>query len=911
MIGRKRWVVLVLCVSLVGCPFLNPPAEFRSADITQGGGPIAYATDGPPGGQEDAGEPIAAPREVVEPDIYRQSGDLLFALNQYRGLAIIDMPSQKLIGSLPVGGFPRDIYIAGNKAYVLTANAVNYRIDGTRVEFDISSRLVVADISDPASPQIIGEATLNGDLMDSRLVGDVLYAVTGSFTYVVVNSAVKKQQTSSTFITSFNVQDASNIQPVDRLEFPGIGHVVQATNTAIYVGSYAYTNDGTTLTYVDIADPGGLLAIRGTANVPGSVEDRFKIDAYNGVLRVVSNARLESRETFVTTFDLANPDTLDQLGQTRLETASGDTLFGVRFVGDLAYIVTYFRVDPFYVVDLSDPSAPSVVGELEVPGWSVHLEPISDTTILALGIDDTDGRRVSLSLFDVSDPANPSLKDRVSIGENWSYSEALWDVRAFSVMNGVAAVPVNGYDNESQRYYSRVQFVNYDESALGLGGFVDVPGGVSRTIDTGDTYFALGALRVAVIDRNTANPALINSIALADNVADVIPLSGGGRIEVVDDYSSDLVELRRFDAANVQIGALNVEIGGYLTGFAAEGGAVLVGYVYNEDGHARAAKVNLTDSGMALGPVADLPIAPNAWFYYGPHILEDFKTVAPGGASIWGDLSQQEFAFLLSGKLVIPGWQIQPNNQSGYLYDNRALAVIDLSDFSVNMRAIGSDMIEIFQGGDSLYIVNKETQEAPGDLLPYCAFYVRRYDVETGTSGPRANVPGLPIGYDPVSDVLTVQDFQWPSFAEGFWEPPNLFLRTVEWDDTTDAASIITTLQLPENAQLPSQFGDVVYSLAYDELNLLYATAWVVGDDGSLLSEGDVLVTSQWGRLIGADGLKAYMSIGTHGVARYAFDGTPRLDFFEATAGHPSHVRIGGTQAYTILGYGGVHTTAR
>ena len=85
-----------------------------------------------------------------------------------------------------------------------------------------------------------------------------------------------------------------------------------------------------------------------------------------------------------------------------------------------------------------------------MPGWSTHIEPQGDR-LIALGVDDTDGRRVSVSLFDVTDPANPGLIDRESFGEDWAWSSAYDDVKAFTVLEDTLIVPFSGYSSESGR----------------------------------------------------------------------------------------------------------------------------------------------------------------------------------------------------------------------------------------------------------------------------------------------------------------------------------------------------------------------------------------------------------------------------------------------------------------------------
>jgi hypothetical protein len=97
--------------------------------------------------------------------------------------------------------------------------------------------------------------------------------------------------------------------------------------------------------------------------------------------------------------------------------AGGETIRAVRFIGPLGYVVTFRQTDPLYVVDLSRPKSPTVAGELKLPGYSAYLHPIGDGLLLGLGQNaDADGRQLGLqlSLFDVTDPADPRRLDRVA-----------------------------------------------------------------------------------------------------------------------------------------------------------------------------------------------------------------------------------------------------------------------------------------------------------------------------------------------------------------------------------------------------------------------------------------------------------------------------------------------------------------
>ena len=88
-----------------------------------------------------------------------------------------------------------------------------------------------------------------------------------------------------------------------------------------------------------------------------------------------------------------------------VDLGQGERIYSVRFIEDKGYVVTFKQVDPFYVLDLSDPMNPEKKGELKIPGYSSYLHPITKDKILGIG---EENNKVKISLFDVSDPADPS-----------------------------------------------------------------------------------------------------------------------------------------------------------------------------------------------------------------------------------------------------------------------------------------------------------------------------------------------------------------------------------------------------------------------------------------------------------------------------------------------------------------------
>ncbi|MBI2579222.1 MAG: beta-propeller domain-containing protein [Candidatus Aenigmarchaeota archaeon] len=116
--------------------------------------------------------------------------------------------------------------------------------------------------------------------------------------------------------------------------------------------------------------------------------------------------------------------------------APGERIFSARFMGDRAYLVTFVRTDPLFVIDLKDPANPRALGELKIPGVSDYLHPYDENHIIGVGRATEDEKRavfkgLKISLFDVSDVSNPKELAKFEIGERGTDSEALRDHKAF------------------------------------------------------------------------------------------------------------------------------------------------------------------------------------------------------------------------------------------------------------------------------------------------------------------------------------------------------------------------------------------------------------------------------------------------------------------------------------------------
>ncbi|MCE9671532.1 beta-propeller domain-containing protein [Myxococcus stipitatus] len=278
-------------------------------------------------------------------------------------------------------------------------------------------------------------------------------------------------------VVSLDLDAAEGAVPVDRTNLVTQPGAIYASAESLYLATPhwwwhtdANQKDFSYLHKFDIREPGKTTYVA-SGTVEGTLVNQFAMDEHQGVLRVattVRNAVLDPTNR-VSSVDagisrvvtLGEQDRqLVELGRSE-DLAPGERIYSARFVGDRGFVVTFRQVDPLFTFDLSDPAHPRKVGELKIPGFSTYIHPLGTTHLLTLGEDRADdgsptGRSLKLTLFDVSDMAHPKEAFTQRIGSTSSYSEALYEHKAFNYFaeKQLLAIPFTDYTYNPYDYWS-------------------------------------------------------------------------------------------------------------------------------------------------------------------------------------------------------------------------------------------------------------------------------------------------------------------------------------------------------------------------------------------------------------------------------------------------------------------------
>jgi hypothetical protein len=423
----------------------------------------------------------------------------------------------KLLGSLQLEGWSQQMLLDGNRMLILGYSDFPLAVPASGgggpqaaiaplPYWQGATTLTEVDVADPAAMKVVATQTIEGDYVDARLNGDSARVVISSHPRALYpgapdsaegqaagwlpSSIVEKKATGAKrqkrlsscagvrrprvfsgldVLTVLTVDMKKGLPAVDSDTLMTSADTVYASTGSLYVATQKWMPPAaspnalppkttTAVHRFDISTP-GQTTYESSGELPGYLLNQWSLSEYKGVLRAATTdspqwwggEQIAQSQSYVSTLRetsgaLAPLGNVGGLGQ-------GERIYAVRFIDDVGYVVTFRQVDPLYTVDLSNPAAPKVLGELKIAGYSSYLHPVGKDLLLGIGQGANDAGRTQgtqLSLFDVSDPAKPARLQNAQLASG-AYSTAEYDHHAFLYWpkTKLALVPVSIYSQDS------------------------------------------------------------------------------------------------------------------------------------------------------------------------------------------------------------------------------------------------------------------------------------------------------------------------------------------------------------------------------------------------------------------------------------------------------------------------------
>ncbi|MBQ8299608.1 MAG: beta-propeller domain-containing protein [Clostridia bacterium] len=439
-------------------------------------------------GSNDFSETNVQVEGVDESDIVKTNGEYIYYLTDGNLQVIKAFPADnmEIVKTIEIN----EDYWFGNELYLdenyITVVGTTQREIGiikeitdsifNRSYYKPTENVSTIKVYDVDTYELVREFNISGNYVSSRKIGDDIYMISNKYIYDMneilpvcrdTAESVEYKEIPANEICYFKDFETCNYMIVssvslDKIKeeanvqtFLGAGSEIYASKTALYVtrGEYDYdvvatpkkvsfdvaittpvtSRYSTKIHKFEIDD--GEIEYTATGSVPGSLLNQFSMDEYDGYFRITTTDNTDwensTNNLYVLDKDLEVVGKIEGL-------AKGERIYSTRFMGDKCYVVTYKTVDPLFVIDLSNPNAPEVLGELKIPGYSDYLHPFGENYLIGFGKDsveksymDWNGEMqvtaydtgLKLAIFDITEFSNPKELHSVKIGGRGSWSE--------------------------------------------------------------------------------------------------------------------------------------------------------------------------------------------------------------------------------------------------------------------------------------------------------------------------------------------------------------------------------------------------------------------------------------------------------------------------------------------------------
>lgn len=413
--------------------------------------------------------------------------------------------------------YPMQLFLTEETLIVLaqknTFQAVPYEqssndIARMSMPMDSMTTALFYDIANPAVPKLQREVGTEGHMSGARLTDGTLYYVTNVYPnfwimeeqentelrpysydsekggtveplpYEDLSILPNSKEATYSIITALDVSNPEKNEVITKGYLGGSEQIYMSKNN-LYLTSSIYEEGN--FTDKMFWNPGSMdtevfkftldkTAIQFVASnrLKGHILNQFSMDEYDGYFRAVTTKGNSWSENEVSENNLFILDEGMNLVGSLTGLAKDERIYSARFIGDKAYMVTFKETDPLFVIDTATPTSPKVLGELKIPGFSNYLHPLDENHLIGFGyetrIDTQSGGKeplvmtegMKISLFDVSDLANPKEKDTEVIGDQGTYSPIQYDHHALfeHQENHLYGFPISIYEKLPDKEYA-------------------------------------------------------------------------------------------------------------------------------------------------------------------------------------------------------------------------------------------------------------------------------------------------------------------------------------------------------------------------------------------------------------------------------------------------------------------------
>lgn len=399
------------------------------------------------------------------------------------------------------GFYPVELYVQKNKLVVI-GNNENNQIKNVEIEeskeindlygnYNSKTGIIIYDITNREELKEERRVMLEGRYISSmsRMIENNIYFAVTKYVYTnsienksleeldeneykpqYIDTLISTEEKCIEFDNIYNLDKTNesnylilvgvnidNNEKADIQTFLGAGTMLYSSEKNMYIATnktefdenYKIIGSKVNLIKFELRDGKSMFKARG--EVEGQINNQFSMDENGNMFRIATTTgEIWTNQNVSNNLYVLN-EKLEQVG--KLEGfADEERIYSVRYIGNKAYVVTFKKTDPFWIIDISDSKNPKILGEVQLPGYSVYLHPYDETHIIGFGYETEEkgnsvvNNGLKLVMFDVTDCTNPKVLFKIAVGDSkYTYSELLYNHKSaiFSKEKNIMAFPIN------------------------------------------------------------------------------------------------------------------------------------------------------------------------------------------------------------------------------------------------------------------------------------------------------------------------------------------------------------------------------------------------------------------------------------------------------------------------------------